>query len=531
MVWSLQKVRKNSVGKAENSACSLRVQDIHWHIAKQGESMNFSVVDYLIVALYLAGVAVGGSVYARKQKSVGEYFLGGRNMRWWSVGLSVVATETSTLTFISIPGLAYATDLGFLQLAFGFALGRLLVALIFIPAYYRGELETAYDFLGRRFGEGLRTFTSLVFIVTRVLASGVRLFAAAIPIHLITGLGYGQCILLVGTVTLLYTYLGGLRGVVAMDVVQMCIYTLGVAASLVVIFIHLPHGWQDILSYSTQNGTDKFTVIHSGLGKGLEAFFNSPYTLAGGLIGGAFLSMASHGTDHLIVQRLLGCGTARKSQKALLLDASLIVVQFALFLFLGLALYAFYGGISYTELGLSTPDEIFPRFIVNQLPSGLSGLLVAGVLASAMGTLSSTISSLSSSSFLDIVKRTAYGKTITAEGGMRWSRGLTLLWGLVLAGGAMVFTDTHDPVVELGLRIASVTYGGLLGTFLLGIISRKATQIDAGIALISGILVMVLVMVMTHVDFTWHTCIGAATTVAAGYISVGIRQRLDASRS
>jgi len=499
------------------------MQPIHWPNVSYGSAVNFSLLDYIIVAVYLVGVAAGGSLFAGRQKSIGEYFLGGRSMQWWSVGLSIVATETSTLTFISVPGLAYATDLRFLQLVFGYALGRTLVAVMFIPAYYRGELETAYDFLGRRFGEGLRTFTSLVFIVTRVLASGVRLFATAIPIHLITGLGYAQCILLIGLITLFYTYLGGLRGVVAMDIVQLCIYTLGAVASLVVIMVQLPHGWQDIVSFSTREGTEKLAVFHSGDTSSLIAFLNSPYTFVGGLAGGAFLSMASHGTDHLIVQRLLGCGTVRNSQKALMLDAALIVLQFALFLFLGLALFAFYGGATYPSLGLNSSDEIFPRFIVDHLPTGLAGFLVAGVLASAMGTLSSTISSLSSSSFLDIVKRTRYGRSLNPAGGMRWSRGLTLFWGAVLAGGALLFTDTHDPVVELGLRIASVTYGGLLGTFLLGLISRKATQTDAGVALIVGIATMVVVIIFTRIDFTWHTCIGTAATMGAGYVSAIFR--------
>lgn len=252
-------------------------------------------------------------------------------MSWWSVGFSIVASETSTLTFISIPGLAYKSDMHFLQLTFGYFIGRLLVSVIFIPAYYRGDLETAYDFLGRRFGVSLRKFASSVFIITRVLASGVRLFATAIPVHIITGLDYVTSILIIGSFTLIYTYLGGLKAVVAMDVVQLIIYLSGAAASVVLILTYLPNGWADVMRHATANGLNKFEIINPSWGRGLIDFLSSPYTLVGGLLGGTFLTMASHGTDQLLVQRLLGCRAKRDSQRALMLDAGFIVVQFAFF--------------------------------------------------------------------------------------------------------------------------------------------------------------------------------------------------------
>lgn len=481
--------------------------------------MGFSSIDYLIVLVYLAGVTLAGTLVSGKQRTSREYFLGGKSMAWWAVGFSIVASETSTLTFISIPGLAYRSNMHFLQVAIGYFIGRLLVSVVFIPAYYRGDLETAYDFLGRRFGPALRKFASAVFIVTRVLASGVRLFATAIPVHLITGFGYPASILLIGLFTLAYTYVGGLKAVVAMDVVQLFLYLSGAVVSMAVILHGLPNGWADVVRMATTD-SNKFEVLNMNFGAGIGEFFTSPYTLFGGLLGGTFLTMASHGTDQLLVQRLLGCRSKRESQQALMLDAGFIVLQFAFFLVLGICLYAFYGGASLGALGLSSSDEIFPKFIVENLPTGIRGLLISGVLASAMGSLSSSISSLASSTYLDLF-RTSLSRTTAVDerSDIRWSRGFTLLWGIVLIGGALLFADTKNPVVELGLKIASFTYGGLLGTFFLGLLPARTTQRDAVIGFCAGLLTMVGVLTTTRIDWTWHTLIGCVATIAAGRLS------------
>ncbi len=487
--------------------------------------MGFTSLDYFIVAFYLAGVTALGILAGGKQHSARDYFLGGGTMSWWSVGFSIVASETSTLTFISIPGLAYISNMHFLQLVFGYFIGRLLVSVVFIPAYYAGNLETAYDYLGKRFGISLRKFTSTVFIVTRVLASGVRLFATAIPIHLITGLSYPASILVIGVFTLIYTYAGGLRAVVAMDVVQLFTYLTGAAVSMAIMIHHLPDGWSTVVEFAGRSGLNKFEVVNGNWGHNFMEFLSTPYTLVGGLLGGTFLTMASHGTDQLLVQRLLGCRTRWDSQRALMLDATLIVIQFGFFLVLGLCLYAYYGGVSFAQLGLKSSDEIFPKFIVEALPTGISGLLIASVLASAMGSLSSSVSSLASSTFLDVFRLTSKGKSLDARQEIVWSRVFTLIWGVVLIGGAMLFTDTHNPVVEIGLKIASVTYGGLLGTFLLGLTFKRTNQVDAYAGFLSGLLVMLAVLWFTNIDFTWHTLIGCVTTILVGNMVRFIRVR------
>lgn len=485
--------------------------------------MGFSLLDHAIVAAYLIGVTLAGILISGRQRSSRDYFLGGKELSWWSVGFSIVASETSTLTFISIPGLAFKGNLHFLQLVVGYFIGRLIVSALFIPAYYRGDLETAYDFLGKRFGLPLRRFTASVFIVTRLLSSGVRLFATAIPVHLITGLDYPTSILLIGGFTLVYTYLGGLKAVVAMDVVQLFIYLGGAVASMAVILHRLPHGFSDVLAYAASNGQDKFAILHAPAGLSLAGFLAAPYTWLGGLLGGTFLTMASHGTDQLLVQRLLGCRTRWDSQRALMLDATFILLQFAFFLVLGLCLYAFYGGVTFQQLGLATSDEVFPKFIVENLPTGVAGLVVASVLASAMGTLSSSISSLASSTHLDLFKLTRLGRSLDDQGEVRWSRIFTLAWGLLLIGGAMLFTDTKNPVIELGLKIASITYGGLLGTFFLGLFFKKTGQIDAVIGFLGGLLAMVGVLAFTRIDYTWHTFIGSLVTILVGLANRRVR--------
>jgi Na+/proline symporter len=278
------------------------------------------------------------------------------------------------------------------------------------------------------------------------------------------------------------------------------------------IISRLPGGWTDVMV----QGRGKFAILDFGVGS-LDwiAFFASPYTLAGGLLGGTFLTMASHGTDQLLVQRLLGCRTARDSQKALLLDAAMIVIQFAFFLLLGLCLYAYYHGASLSAMGLSSFDEIFPRFIVRELPHGVAGLLVAGILASAMGTLSSSISSLASSTYLDLMNSKS-AKEREGRKEVRRSRLLTVFWGVVLIGGAMLFRDAKNPVVEIGLAIASFTYGGLLGVFFLGLFFPGVGPRDALAGLVAGLTVMTIVVFATPVAYTWHTLIGAAVTIAVG---------------
>ena len=259
------------------------------------------------MVVYLGATTAWGAWLGRGSRSGDEYFLGGRDLPWGAVLLSIVATETSTLTFLSIPGVAYSGSLGFLQIALGYVVGRLLVAVWLLPAYRTGELKTAYEFLEWRFGIKSRRLASIVFMVTRLLADSVRLFATAIPLTLVTGWSLVTSVIIIGAITLIYTYLGGIRAVVLVDAVQMVLYLFGGVVALFMLERIVPGGWIEILSRASEAG--KLQLVDTSFD------FGRPYTLWAGLIGGAFLSMGSHGTDQLIVQRLLACRDLSASRR------------------------------------------------------------------------------------------------------------------------------------------------------------------------------------------------------------------------
>ncbi|UCF63586.1 MAG: sodium:solute symporter, partial [bacterium] len=339
--------------------------------------MNFTIFDSLIVIVYMTASAMIGAWIGRKQKSTADYFLGGRNIPWFAVTFSIVATETSVLTFISIPAVSYIGDMTFLQICMGYILGRILVAWLMIPAYYRGDMNTAYHFLGQRFGQGMRNTASITFMVTRVLADGVRLFATAIPLAFImrssglfSGLSPAQfyliSILIIGVITMVYTYIGGIRSVIWMDVTQMIVYLGGAILAGIIILAKLPQGFASVTEYAAE--TDKLRFINFGFQLSFQEFIREPYTFFTGLIAGAIFSLASHGTDQIIVQRVLTCKDVRASKKAIVWSGIVVFLQFLLFLFVGILLYAYYGGVSFQELNLVRADGIFPKFIVEEMP-------------------------------------------------------------------------------------------------------------------------------------------------------------------
>lgn len=486
--------------------------------------MNFSTLDYIIVFIYLILIAFFGIFISGRQRNVKDYFLGSKKIPWWAVCISIVATETSTLTFISIPGLAYLTNMNFLQLAFGYLIGRIVVAFVFIPKYYKGDIETAYQFLGNRFGSPMRKYASVTFIILRIFADGVRLFITAIPIKFITGWSYFECILIVGTVTLIYSYIGGVKAVIWTDVVQMFIYMFAAFASLFIIFQMIPGGWETVKQIAIEKG--KFNIINLNF-ISLKEFFTGQYNLVGGLIGGAFLSMASHGTDQLIVQRLLTCEDKKSSQKALIASGVIIIFQFFIFLFIGVMLYVLYNGINYQELSIGTyflskPDEIFPKFIIENHPSGLSGLVVAGLLSASMSTLSSAFNSLSATTVMDLFKK-FIGNDEKKQ--LLYSRIATLFWGFIIIGTSLIFQNEKNPAVDFALKIQSIIYGGLLGVFILGISMKTAKLKDAVISYTFTIIILVLLFllpqfgVIPSLNLTWFTLFGVLICLYIGFIS------------
>lgn len=471
-------------------------------------------LDYAIIVTYLIGITIFGIVKGGKQSSEKDYFLGSKKVPWWAACFSIVAAETSTLTFISIPGLAYLTNLNFLQLTIGYVIGRIFVAYFFLPSYFKGELNTAYAYLEHRFGLKTRKFASTVFLFTRTAADGVRLFATAIPLKLLLDIDYLTAIIIIAGVALVYTSFGGVGGIIWVDVLQMGIYLGGaVIAGIFILNYYLPENWLTILN--TSSGNNKFEIFNFGFNNGLSGFFQQPYNLFSGLIGGTLLSMATHGTDQLIVQRLLAVKDLKNSQKAIIASGIVVVIQFAIFLILGLLLYAYYNTLDLSSIGINKADEIFPKFIIEVLPVGVSGLIIAGLFAAAISTIAGSISSLSSSTIFDIFGR--YTEKYHDSKKLFMSRIVSVLWTVLLVISALFFMSSSQIVVELALSIASFTYGGLLGTFLLGLFVKDAKQEDALAGFTAGIFVMLTVIFLNVVAWTWFILIGAGTTILVGF--------------
>ena len=480
--------------------------------------MEGKALDYVIIVVFLIGAAAFGIITGGKQKTVKDYFLGSKKIPWWAVCFSIVAAETSTLTFISIPGLAYLTNLNFLQVTFGYLIGRILVATILLPAYSKGELLTAYTFLENRFGGKTRSFASIIFLFTRTAADGVRLFATAIPLKLMLNIDYPLAITIIAVITLIYTYTGGMKGVIWVDVILMFIYLGGAIISAVYLLNLIPGGWTTVAA--TSFADNKFSVFNLRFENGIAGFFSQPYTLLGGLIGGAFLSMASHGTDQLIVQRLLSTKSLRDGQKAIIGSGVIVIIQFAIFLLVGVMLYAFYGKLDVKS------DEIFPMFIINVLPTGISGIIIAGLFAAAMSTLAGSMTSLASSTMHDLYIP-FFGKNLDDQKQLRISRMFTIFWAGMLIISAILFMESSRAVVEIALSIASFTYGGLLGTFLLGILNKKAKQEDALAGFVAGTFIMISVISLNLVAWTWYTIVGVTATLLIGSLLNKLSDRHD----
>lgn len=459
--------------------------------------MGLSPIDLIVILLYLLLCVIIGIKAGGRPADSTSYFKTDGKVPWWAVSLSVVATETSMLTVISIPAVAYLGSFVFLQIVLGYILGRILVAWLILPSYFKGEQKTAYTFFRERFGPNFQRLISIVFLVTRLLADGVRLFAAAIPIKVITGLDYPVSISIIAALTLAYTYYGGLKSVIWIDVLQLAVYTFGGAF---VIWFAGHHLVDPLLPMLSDAG--KLSVIVWP--DSISQVFTTPYNIIGAVLGGMFLSMASHGVDHLMVQRLLACGELGKARTAIVASGFLVLFQFILFLFVGMSIYAFYSGVSISDLDLTQADEVLLKFINEEIPVGVAGLLIAGLFAAAMSTLSSSLSALSSSTLFDV-----FPKLSELPNAMTISRGFTIMWTAIFILFAISFTSTDNPVIELGLAIAGFTYGGLLGAFFAGIYTG-INRTSATIALIVCVSSMAAIILLGDIAFPWYTLIGVS---------------------
>lgn len=488
--------------------------------------MRLTSLDLILIAVYLAGITAFGIALRRGQSTVRDYFLGGRTAPWWALAFSIVATETSTLTIVGTPALAFAGNLTFLQLVLGYLVGRVVIVLVFLPRYFRGEYYTAYQLMERRFGAKVKGVAASTFLVTRVLAEGVRIAAIGFVIKAAFGTEKRTSVLLIVALVLVYTFEGGMKAVIWTDVVQFLLYFSGSIATFFLLLHAIPGGWATVVHAAS--AANKFRMFDFSFS------FTNPaktYTFWSGMIGGTFLTMASHGTDQTIVQRLLAAKSERESKIALLASGGIILFQFALFLVLGVMLYAWHRA-PVVHPGLSY-DSVLPDFIVTSMPSGMRGIMIAAILAIAMSNASGSLNSLAASSVLDFHK--LRGRDLPAQTQekapagnetsrpasapghfLRLSRGMTLVWGILLA---LLGTLNWGPMLEAGLTIASITFGILLGLFLLAFLLQRATASGVLIGMFAGLAGILYIHFRTPLLWTWYVPAGTAITFLAGAIA------------
>lgn len=476
--------------------------------------MRIHPLDLTIVIVYLLGVTALGMRFRRVQQSGApdtqtagrEYFLGGRTAPWWALAFSIVATETSTLTIIGTPAISYAGNLAFIQLVFGYLIGRVLIVLLLLPGYFRGEFLTAYELIEKRFGEKMRAVAASTFLITRAIAEGVRVSAIALVVSVVLGTSERLAVFIVISLTVLYTFEGGMKAVIWTDVAQLFVYMTGSAVTLFLLLQRIPGGWSEVTQVAAAAGHKlQFLDFSWNLA--------TKYTFWSGVIGGSFLTMATHGTDQTIVQRLLAAKTQRDSGRALLTSGVIVLVQFTVFLLIGVLLFVFAQHSPLLAPGDRT-DRILPLFLVREMPVGLAGLLLASIVAVAMSNASGSLNSLAASSVLDFAK--LRGKTTDARQLLRVSRAMTLLWGLVLMGFGLV---KWGPLLEAGLTVASLPFGSLLGLFLLGTFDRGASALGALVGMFAGLATVLSVFQFTKVAFTWYFLIGAVVTFLVGSLA------------
>ena len=456
--------------------------------------------DLAVILVYLAGITWFGARFRTGQKSLRDYFLGGRTAPWWAIGLSIVSAETSTLTIVGTPALAFKGDMGFLQIVIGYLLARIVISILFLPQYFRGEMFTAYELMRRRFGERIRKLTASIFLVTRALAEGVRVFAVSLVISIVLGTGELASIALIVALTLFYTFEGGMTAVIWTDVVQMTLYVLGAVVSFLVILGKIPGGWGHVAAVA--GAAHKFAIFDFRFAFNMD-FFSRTYSFWAGVAGGCFLTTATHGTDQLMVQRLLSARSERDSRAALMASWVVILIQFTLFLLIGILLFVYY-----QDMHLAAPlhpDRLYPEFIWNNLPPGVAGLLIAAILAAAMANLSAALNSLSSTVVVDFL----HGSSL------RLARRATIVWGSILLAIAIGARNSKS-VLEAGLTIGSIPAGALLGVFLLGILTRKPQEKAAMAGVAAGLTAVLFASFETPIAWTWYVMIGTLTTFLAG---------------
>lgn len=495
--------------------------------------MKLHPLDLVILVVYMLATLGVGWGFSRRQRNIRDYFLSGNDTPWWALMASIVATETSTVTFISVPAFAFTANVSgvggnftFLQIVFGYLIGRVVIVWLFIPLYFKGELFTVYQVLDQRFGGQVKRTAASLFLVTRSIADGIRLFLTAIVLVALmnwAGQTWGDitAILIVGVVTIAYTYLGGMAAVIWTDAIQLVVYLLGAVAAALVLLGQIPGGWNEVVTVGTEY--QKFRLFDFTFG------LERSYTFWAGVIGGAFLTTATHGTDQLMVQRYLSARNPGQATLALLTSGVVILLQFGLFLLIGAMLFVFYQKVGQLPPEVAAKaDRVFPHFIVTQLPNGLIGLVVAAIFAAAMSTLSGSLNSLAATAVTDFY-RPLFAPDKSDRHYLNASRLFTALWGVVQITVAMIAIKLDQRGVDAVLAVASFTNGPVLGLFLLSALTKRVGRKGALIGVVVGIACMTFVWLRLPVSWQWYVLLGSITTFLSGVFASLILDRSESA--
>jgi len=478
-------------------------------------SLNIHPLDAAIVILYMLAVLAFGLWVGRGQKTSSDYFLGGRSMPWGVLLLSIVATETSTVTFLSLPGIPAALNgnLTFLQIAIGYIVGRLLIIYVLLPIYFRSDNFTAYEVLESRFGKLSRRLTSVLFLITRNLSDALRLFLTALVLQIVLGLDLTISVILLGLITIIYTLVGGAKSVIWNDGIQFVIYMLGAVAAFAIIAREMPGGMPALLQFAEQS--DKFRLFDFDF-----SLTKPSMTFWSGVAGGAFLTAATHGTDQLMVQRYLSAKSRRDAGLSLGFSGFIVFLQFAVFLGIGIALAGFF-----TQMPGSNPmadghgDRLFAFFIVNYMPIGLTGLTLAAVFAAAMSTLSSSLNS-SATALISDIWLPLRGREISQAAQLRAGRIATAAFGILQVTIATLvgIIGTTESTVFNVLKIAGFASGPVLGLFLLAVAAPRVKQPAALMGFVVGVAGLSVIAVGTDLYWPWYAAVGSLLTWLAGWV-------------
>ena len=479
--------------------------------------MNVGTLDLVILLAYMAGVVALGTWVGRATRSAADFMLGGRDLPWWVILFSIVATETSTVTFLSIPGFAFGQDMTWLQIAIGFLIGRFVVSFLLLPQYFKGNFFTAYEVLDQRFGGATKQAASLMFIITRTLADGLRLFLSAIVLQEMTGIPIYWAVTAIGVATIIYTYFGGMRAVLWTDFLQFTVYMAGAVLAFVLLIDKFPGGWDQLVSMGHE--ADKLRVFD------FTHDWSQAYGFWAGLIGGLFITLGSHGVDQMMVQRYLSARNLSDARKALIASGFVVVAQFALFLLIGVGLFAFYE-LTPPEIAFERADRVFARFILDEIPTGVLGILLGAIFAAAMSTLSSSLNSCATAATNDLYFP-LLGKEVSPERKLRVIRVFTAIFGGLQIAVGIAGQWLKSTVVSSVLGIAAFTTGIVLGVFFLGIFTQRVGQTAALVGLVMGLAGMTWIFFATDLAWPWFALVGSAGTFAVGLAASFIWPRTD----